>query len=112
MTFRFRNPWVDPRVLDVRPSEAESYLRTRGWQEVDSGNALWKRFVSPQQGEREVVLVPAALGDEALVNLLVECVGKIAAVEGRYAGDVLDDLLSAPSPDTNGVPGQTPVTRH
>jgi hypothetical protein len=45
MTFTFRNPWVDPRVLDVRLADAEAYLRDRGWQEADSSMPHVKRFL-------------------------------------------------------------------
>ncbi len=103
MTARFRNPWVDPRVLDVRPADAEAYLRDRGWQEAESAVPHAKRFLSPAGGaEREAVLVPDAVDDGPLLNLLVECVGKVAAWEQRYAGDVLNELLSVPAAPANG----------
>jgi hypothetical protein len=101
VTTRFRNPWVDPRVLDLRPAEVEAYLRRHGWQEADSAVPQTKRFLSPVRGsDREAVLVPGAVDDGPLANLLVECVGKLAAWEDRYAGEVLNDLLGTPS----GVP--------
>lgn len=103
MTTRFRNPWIDPRVLYLRPADAEAYLRTRGWREVDSPSPHWKRFLSPPDEVSEAVLVPVALDDDALINLLVECVGKVASHEGRYAGDLLSELLATPA-RTNGVP--------
>jgi hypothetical protein len=109
MTARFRNPWVDPRVLDVRPADAEAYLRDRGWQEADSSVPRTKRFLSPVRGtEREAVLVPEVVDDGPLLNLLVECVGKVAAWEQRYAGEVLNELLSVPSAPANGHPAGTP----
>ena len=97
MTTRFRNPWIDPRVLDVRPSDAEAYLRSHGWKEAVSDNAHWKRFLSPSNGNQEAVLVPVAVDDDSLLNLLVECIGKVAAWEGRYAGELLSELLAVPS---------------
>jgi hypothetical protein len=33
------------------------------------------------------------MDDGPLLNLLVECIGKVAAWEGRHAGDVLNELL-------------------
>lgn len=105
VTTRFRNPWIDPRVLDVRPAAFEEYLRARGWQPADSGGSHWKRFLSPATGEREAVLLPDTTDDDALANLLVECVGKVAAWEGRFAGELLDELLSAPAGiHSNGRP--------
>ncbi len=110
MTIRFRNPWVDPRVLDVRPADAEAYLRDRGWQEADSAMSHVKRFISPPRGaDREAVYVPETLDDGPLLNLLVECIGKVATWEGRYAGDVLNELLGIPAVSaTNGHPARTP----
>lgn len=91
---RFRNPWIDPRVLDVRPADAEAYLRARGWQETDSTNPHWKRFLAPPGTERDAVLVPANTHCDELANLMIECVGKLAAHEGRFAGELLDELLA------------------
>ena len=28
---KFRNPWIDPRVVQVRPAAAQAYLRAHGW---------------------------------------------------------------------------------
>jgi hypothetical protein len=110
VTISFRNPWVDPRVLDVRPADAEAYLRDHGWQEVDSAMPRAKRFLSPARGsEREAVLVPETVDDGPLLNLLVECVGKVARWEDRYAGEVLNELLGTPVPaPSNGHPAGTP----
>jgi hypothetical protein len=84
MIIRFRDPWVDPRVLGVRLADAEAYLRDRGWQEADSSLPRVKRFLSPTRGsDREAVFVPEAMDDGPLLNLLIECVGKVAAWEGR-----------------------------
>ena len=113
MTIRFRNPWIDPRVLDVQPADAEAYLRTRGWEEAESGNPHWKRFLSPTGRDREAVLLPTATPDDALVNLLVECVGKIAAWEGRFAGELLNELLAGPSGiRSNGAPASHTGASH
>ncbi len=112
MTVRFRNPWVDPRVLTVRPADTEAYLRKHGWQEVESGSPHWKRFLSPLGGDREAVLVPVRVDDDSLMNLLVECLGKVAAWEGRYAGELLNELLSPPATPTNGTPRSDPAVHH
>jgi hypothetical protein len=105
---RFHNPWIDPRVLNVRPADAEAYLRNHGWQEVESGNPQWKRFLSPASSDREAVLLPNTTNDEALLNLLVECVGKVAAWEGRFAGELLNELLT----NTSGVQSNGAATSH
>jgi hypothetical protein len=113
VTVPFRNPWIDPRVLDVRPADAEAYLRNHGWQEVESGNPQWKRFLSPVSSNREAVLLPSATTDESLVNLLVECVGKVAAWEGRFAGELLNELLPvAPGVQSNGAATSHTGTHH
>jgi hypothetical protein len=94
----------------VRPANAEAYLRDHGWQESDSAVPSAKRFLSPARGtDRESVMVPEVLDDGPLLNLLVECVGKVAAWEGRYAGEVLNELLGTPSTaPTNGHPAGKP----
>jgi hypothetical protein len=109
MTVRFRNPWVDPRVLDVQPAELESYLRGHGWQEAEAPGHHTKRFLSPPAaGDRTAVLVPTARDDGPLLNQMVECVGAVAGWEGRYAGDLLDDLLGAATAARNGTAGAHP----
>lgn len=104
MTIQFRNPWVDPRVTGVRPADLEAYLHDHGWQEASSAIPGVKRFLSePRDATREAVLVPEAVDDGQLLNLLVECLGTVAAWEGRYAGDVLNDLLGVTAnAETNG----------
>ncbi len=111
MSIRFRNPWVDPRVLTLSPSKVRAYLERHGWQEADSAIPGTQRFLSPLQDQnRLAVLVPATTDDDALVNLLVECVGKVAGWEERYAGDLLDDLLGRTvAPPTNGAPNPHPA---
>ncbi|MBN9119757.1 MAG: hypothetical protein J0I06_11470 [Planctomycetes bacterium] len=112
MTIRFRNPWIDPRVLDVRPADAEVYLRNHGWQEAESNSAQWKRFLAPASGAREAVLLPSATTDESLVHLLVECVGKVAAWEGRYAGELLNELLAGSTDVPSNGPASHTGARH
>lgn len=29
---KFRNPWIDPRILQVRPEAVRAYLLTHGWE--------------------------------------------------------------------------------
>ena len=33
---KFRNPWIDPRVAQVRSSAAQAYLRAHGWQPLSA----------------------------------------------------------------------------
>lgn len=106
MSVRFRNPWIDPRVVDVRPVDVQAYLHDRGWEEARGEMPGVKRFLSaPRDDGRIAVLVPETTDDGPSLNLLVECVGKVAAWEGRFAGDVLSDLLQTAMPAAiNGHP--------
>jgi hypothetical protein len=108
MTIRFRNPWIDPRVLDVRSTDVETYLRKHGWQETASDSPHWKRFLAPTGSDREAVLLPNSPTDETLVNLLVECVGKVATWERRFAGELLGELL----PGASGTPPNGAAAAH
>jgi hypothetical protein len=31
---KFRNPWIDPRITEARPDDAQAYLTGRGWKLV------------------------------------------------------------------------------
>jgi hypothetical protein len=31
---KFRNPWIDPRITELRPEAVEEYLFARGWKRV------------------------------------------------------------------------------
>jgi hypothetical protein len=92
----FRDPWVDPRVLLVRPADAQRYLLVRGWRLLgpSGGNPDLILFDGPGTGEgRPLVPVPVHTDQGADVQRLVELLAELARFEGRYVGDILTDIL-------------------
>lgn len=106
---KFTNPWIDPRVLQVRPEALRAYLLDHGWEYLGPGNAPdLLMFDTPQpRGDKPNVLLPTRLEHSYQVQRLVELLGEVALYEGRYAGDVLSDVLAQPAPA--GPPTSWPV---
>ena len=92
---KFRNPWIDPRILQVRPSAAQAYLVRRGWKLLGPARQplllMYERL--GEKEEPSSVLVPTELDDGPLLQRMIDLVGDLARVEDRYAGDVLTDIL-------------------
>ncbi len=105
---KFNNPWIDPRILDVRPEAARAYLRAHGWEEL--GPAAIPGLIlydSPTpRGDKPNVLLPTALDHPYQIQRLVELVTEVALYEGRYAVDVLDEIVEQPvnGASANGAP--------
>lgn len=104
---KFRNPWIDPRILQVRPDAVRAYLLTHGWEYL--GPALMPdmlMFDTPQpRGDKPNVILPLKLDHGAQVQRLIELIADVALYEDRYAGDVLTDILRQPS---ESVPANGP----
>ena len=104
---KFRDPWIDPRILRLRPEAVRAYLLAKGWQ--DLGPAAVPdllMFDTPEPwGDRPNVLLPLRLDEPAYVQRLVELVGEVALSEDRYAGDVVSDMLRQPA---EGAPAPGP----
>lgn len=100
----FRNPWIDPRVTQVRAAAARSYLVRQLWKPLPPHGSL-EAFEAPN-GE-EVVQVPLLESGRDYVQRLIELITTVALVEGRYAVAVLDDMLCQPS---EGAPTNGPTT--
>ena len=116
---RFRNPWIDPRIVHVRPEDAKAYLVRRGWKAVGpAANPLLEMFEGPGNGDdAPTVLVPLQLDQGPLLQRMIDLVGELAQVENRWAVAILDDILlhtPAEPPAANGpqAPARAePVTR-
>ena len=101
---KFRNPWIDPRILQVRPEAVQAYLLSHGWEYLGPAAVPdMLMFDTPRpRGDKPNVLLPLKLEDGAYVQRLIELVGDVALHEDRWAVDVLNDMLrqhveSAPS---------------
>jgi hypothetical protein len=105
---RFQNnPWIDPRIVQIKPSDAELYLRHHGWIPVDSSNPHMKAFASSANPEdASVVCVPQLEQATDYAQRTVEFVGDLATIEDRYAGDVLSDILQAKSAGNGAAQSQ------
>jgi hypothetical protein len=104
---KFRNPWIDPRILQVRPEAVQAYLLSKGWEYLGPAAVPeMLMFDTPQpRGDKPNVLLPLKLDDGAYVQRLVELVGEVALHEDRWAVDVLNDMLRQPvdSASPNGL---------
>jgi hypothetical protein len=104
---KFRNPWIDPRILDVQPDAAQAYLRRQGWKFLGpAANPDLLLFAGPGDGETPTVLVPLAVEQGPDVQRMIDLVTELAVVERRFTGDVLTDLLRPLSSDPPNGTGQ------
>src|SRR5262245_40013640 len=92
---KFRNPWIDPRVAQVRPESARAYLLRRGWKELGPATnpnlILWEGPSDPERAP--TALLPLWVDKGAMLQRMIDLIGEGALFEGRYAGRVLDDVL-------------------
>lgn len=103
---KFRNPWIDPRILQVRPEAVQAYLLAKGWEYL--GPALAPSllmFDTPSpRGDKPNVLLPLKLEHGSDIQRLIELVSDVALHEDRWAVDVLSDMLRQPT-DSVPIPG-------
>ena len=58
-TMKFSNPWIDPRVLKVRPEAAQAYLIKCGWKPLAASQPSLLPFAGPKAGKTPpIVHVP------------------------------------------------------
>ena len=92
---KFRNPWIDPRILRVRPEDVQAYLARRGWQCI--GPATDPSLLRYERVEADTdaptLFVPAQMADKVpCVEVMIELVAELARHENRWAVDVLQDI--------------------
>jgi hypothetical protein len=92
----FRNPWIDPRIGRLRPDQVERYLLHNGW--TLTGPAMNPRLirydVADGNENAPTLFLPLRVDDGPGLQWLIELVGELALWQGRYAGDVLTDILA------------------
>ena len=104
----FRNPWIDPRVVQVRSSAAQSYLRLHGWQALPPEQPNLLRFERAPGGvDSPTVLVPLQEQGRDYMQRIIELVTDLAVAEDRYAVEVLNDILRQPGAEA--LPANGPV---
>ena len=104
---KFRNPWIDPRIVQATPDAAEAYLLEHGWQRVGSAaNPDLLMFEGPENGEEtRTVLVPVQLDEGPMLQRMIDLIAELASFEDRWAVDVLRDILAQPA---KGTPSNGP----
>jgi hypothetical protein len=92
---RFRNPWIDPRVVQLGPGQARAYLVRRGWKSLGpAGNPILEMFEGPdERDDTPTVLVPLETDQGPMLQRMIELVGELARFEDRWAVDVLNEML-------------------
>jgi hypothetical protein len=107
---KFRNPWIDPRVAQVRPAGAEAYLLRHGWLRLPDSGTMLHFEGPPGGGEGPAVWLPLQEQARDYTQRVIELITDLALAEDRYAVDVLNDILreSTASGTANGpaVPAQ------
>jgi hypothetical protein len=87
--------WIDPRIKLVKAASIHAYLIAHGWTLSPSPRSQVLIFQEPGnlKGERVLQSVPAhdSLSDSN--DAIVRVVTNLAAVEGRSAVEVLNDIL-------------------
>ena len=102
--------WIDPRVRQVKPADIQRYLLARGWRPISSPRRQLLFFEEPRghQGKPVTQTVPASDGGSDYLDAVVRVITNLAALEDRFAGDVLSEILqqsAAEQPAVNG-PGR------
>jgi hypothetical protein len=91
---KLRNPWIDPRVAEVRSAAAQAYLRAHAWQPLPVEQANLLPFTKGSgEDEAAVLQVPVLEQARDYPQRIVEFITDLALAEGRYAVEVLNDLL-------------------
>jgi len=103
---KFGDPWIDPRILRVSPAATRQYLADHGWRPLGpAANPELLRFDGPGAAGDEApsVLLPTRLDEGPLSQRMIDLVGEVALFEGRWAGEVITDILKhAPGPSVVG----------
>jgi hypothetical protein len=105
---KFRNPWIDPRVAQVRPEEVQAYLARHGWKLVGpaSNPNLLRYEVMEEHEDAPTLFVPIQADGGPALQWMIELIGELARFEDRWAVDVLNDILG-PAPAA-ALPGNGP----
>jgi hypothetical protein len=98
--------WMDPRLSSVRVAQIQSYLLRNGWKQVPPDRPHVLVFEEPKTQDDESLyqFVPDTEQRRDYLTRVYELLAALAEREGRYAGDVLTDILqqTAEPASTNG----------
>lgn len=109
----FRDPWIDPRILQLHPEAVRAYLRGHGWENLGPAAIPdMLMFDTPEpRGDKPNVLLPLKLEHPQQVQRMVELVGDVVRYEQRWAVDVVNDMLRQPvdAAPSNGPAAEQPA---
>jgi hypothetical protein len=106
MTIKFRNPWIDRRVVNVRAAAARDYLLRHNWEPLDTPDTAIKLYAGPvaNSGRRITQPVPLFEDTDDYVQRIIELITNLAILEDRTAVEVLEEMLGVTTPSANGAP--------
>jgi hypothetical protein len=91
---KFRNPWIDPRVAQVRSASARTYLFQHGWKLLSPESDSLLQFEGPFGGDvAPTVWLPVKEQARDYTQRVIELITDLALAEDRFAVEVLDDIL-------------------
>jgi hypothetical protein len=106
-----RNPWIDPRVVEVRSNAAKAYLVEHGWEPLTCEQPNMLPFTRSKTAKNSrIVHVPLRENARDYTQRVTEFVTDLAVAEGRHAVEVLNELLQE-RPDTPAIAGNGPRSK-
>lgn len=111
MAIRFRNPWIDHRVTQVRVAPAREYLLRHGWEPLDTADTAITLFAGPvaDSGRRVTQVLPLSEQGDDYVEAIVRLITNLAILEDRPAVEVLEEMLGVTTPAANGTANGPPA---
>lgn len=105
---RFHNRWIDPRITQLKPEVAQSYLVSHGWKLIGPAvNPLMLVFEAPGESkDASWILLPLKTDEGSLLQRMIDLVAELSRFEDRWAVDVLSDILRQPC---ESVPANGPI---
>jgi hypothetical protein len=95
---KFRNPWIDPRIVQAHPEDAQTYLTRHGWKLVGpASNPELLRYEIEGDDNAPTLFVPIRIGSGPALQWMIELVADLARFEDRWAVQVLQDILRQPA---------------
>jgi hypothetical protein len=110
---KFRNPWIDPRIVQVRSEDAQAYLARHGWQLV--GPASNPHLLRYERGndaaDASTLFLPVRVEEGAALQWMIDLIGDLARHEDRWAVDVVTDILSPEAAAARPANGASPAAK-
>jgi hypothetical protein len=93
---KFRNPWIDPRVTQVRSETVQSYLTRNGWKLLGPAtDPHLLRFERAADSDNDPTLFVPIHSQQigSSLDRMIECIADLARFEDRWAGAILGEIL-------------------